>query len=175
MELVKAEHTDRETSPMKFGKALQIAQLVSVPARYVLVHAECWQAVADRAAGAPGCSVLWRAGLLRSVVTGSLWGEGGERGQACQPLSALSVPRGIHAIAGRWEGQGGAGRVRHHTTAAQHSAPIHPRACFCLIYLLQAIGDDEEELGGYVTTEEFLRLRDTSTCGKMQVSSTHKL
>ena len=28
MELVKAEHTDRETAPMKFGKALQIAQLV---------------------------------------------------------------------------------------------------------------------------------------------------
>lgn len=33
----------------------------------------------------------------------------------------------------------------------------------------QAIGEDEEELGGFVTTENFLRLRDTSTCGKMQV------
>ena len=33
---------------------------------------------------------------------------------------------------------------------------------------MQVIGEDEEELGGYVTTEEFLRLRDTSTCGKMQ-------
>lgn len=28
MELVKAEHTDRESAPVKFGKALQIAQLV---------------------------------------------------------------------------------------------------------------------------------------------------
>ena len=39
-----------------------------------------------------------------------------------------------------------------------------------LLSPLQAIGDDEEELGGFVTTEEFLRLRDTSTCGKMQAS-----
>lgn len=41
--------------------------------------------------------------------------------------------------------------------------------CHAAYTLMQVIGDDEEELGGYVTTEEFLRLRDTSTCGKMQV------
>ena len=28
MELVKAEHTDREAAPAKFAKALQIAELV---------------------------------------------------------------------------------------------------------------------------------------------------
>ncbi len=37
------------------------------------------------------------------------------------------------------------------------------------LFQSKAIGDDEEELGGYVATEEFLRLRDASTCGKMQV------
>ena len=36
MELVKAEHTDRESAPMKFGKALQIAQLVRVCCSAVL-------------------------------------------------------------------------------------------------------------------------------------------
>lgn len=133
------------------GKPLQIVQLVRRAALF---------------SGAPACCVLLSRGVCGTRVV--------KEARHASP-SLLSVPRGIHAIAGRWEGQGGAGRVRHHTTAAQHSAPKHPRACFCLIYLLQAIGDDEEELGGYVTTEEFLRLRDTSTCGKMQVSSTHKL
>ncbi|KAL4854168.1 hypothetical protein ACK3TF_005019 [Chlorella vulgaris] len=33
------------------------------------------------------------------------------------------------------------------------------------------IGEDDEALGGYVTTEDFVRLSDTSTCGKMQALS----
>jgi hypothetical protein len=36
---------------------------------------------------------------------------------------------------------------------------------------VQVIGEDDEALGGYVTTEDFVRLSDTSTCGKMQVGA----
>lgn len=35
---------------------------------------------------------------------------------------------------------------------------------------LQVIGEDSAALGGYVTSEEFIRLSDTSTCGKMEAS-----
>lgn len=59
--------------------------------------------------------------------------------------------------AGRGAGEGGFQPEHQHPRPSHASTPS------------QAIGEDEEELGGYVTTENFLRLRDTSTCGKMQV------